>query len=312
VCRAWLHRATGARGLPAPPAQFLTLLSTSVATILATGAWLQVAAPGQLQGGRAIHSRFKRKLAIGTVALAAVAGAGGAYAATHHSAANARQTFLDDVAKRLNVTPAQLSTALKGATLDRLAAAVKSGRLTQAQANALKQRIERKGAAGPLFFGPGPLRRHLFYGAGPEHAGPLAAAATYLGLTSAQLGKQLVSGKSLAQIAKVQGKSTSGLEQAMTAALKKRLDTAVANKRITAAQEQQLLGRLSSRIGDLINGTLPKNGGPGPWLHPGLGHGGFGYGFGGGRSGRLEPPGGGAAAVPGALPGAPAPAGPVA
>ncbi len=66
------------------------------------------------------------------------------------------------------------------------------------------------------------------------------------------------SGKSLAQIAKAQGKSTSGLEQAMTAALKQRLDKAVANKRITASQEQKLLSRLSSRIGDLINRTPPK------------------------------------------------------
>ncbi len=245
---------------------------------------------------------------IGAVGVAAVAFAGGAYAATQQSAANARQTFLNDVAKRLNVTPAQLNSALKGAALDQLAAAVKSGRLTQAQANAIKQRIERKGTVGPLFFGAPGLHRHLLFGVGPVGAhGPLAAAAKYLGLTDAQLRKQLVSGKSLAQIAKAQGKSTSGLEQAMTAALKQRLDTAVANKRITAAQEQKLLSQLSSRISDLINRTPPKN--AGPWTHPGFGHGGFGYGLHGKRAGRFVPP---PAGGPAALPTAPAPAGPVA
>ena len=81
---------------------------------------------------------------------------------------------------------------------------------------------------------------------GPE--APAAAVAKYLGLTEAQLVKQLQSGKSLADIAKAQGKTTSGLEQAITAAVKTRLDKAVANKRLTAAQEQKILSGLSAGI----------------------------------------------------------------
>jgi hypothetical protein len=178
---------------------------------------------------------------------------------------------------------------------------VKAGKLTQAQADALKQAIQNRGAAPFFGFGTHKLGGHRFFG-GPFEAHPLAAAAKYLGLTDAQLLKQLAGGKSLAQIAKAQGKSTSGLEQALTAALKQRLDKAVANKRITAAQEQKLLSRLSSRIGDLINRTLPQGLGPG--------HGAFGYRFhdGSGRSGSFVPPAGG----PAALPGTPAPGGPVA
>jgi hypothetical protein len=254
--------------------------------------------------------------------LAAAAFAGGAYAATQQSSGNARQAFLDDVAKRLHVTPAQLDSALKGAALDQLAAAVKSGRITQAQANALKQRIEGKGnAPGPLLFGPHALRRHMMFGGGIGFGAGLASAARYLGLTNAQLRKQLESGKSLAQIAKAQGKWTSGLQQALTAALKKRLDRAVANKRITSAEEQKLLSMFSARIGDLINRTPPKR--LGIWGHPGMGPGGFGYGFhrGFGRPGAFVPPaagGGPGGFVPPAAPGgpatapAPAPAGPTA
>ena len=265
-------------------------------------------APGQLKECRAIQSRFKRKLAVGTVVLAAVAFAGGAYAATQQPPGNARQAYLDDVAKRLHVTPAELNSALKGAALDQLSAAVKSGRITQAQANALKQRIEGNGhTPGPLLFGLHALRRHMMFGGGIGIGAKLAPVAKYLSLTNAQLRQQLESGKSLAQIAKAQGKSTSGLEQVLTAAVKQRLDKAVANKRITSAQEQKLLSMFSSRIGDLINRTPPK---PGTWPHPGMGRGGFGYGSHGGfvRPGRFMPPAGGPAAVPAA----PAPTGPTA
>jgi hypothetical protein len=215
----------------------------------------------------------KRKLVIGSTVVALAAGAGGAVAATQGSS-NPRQQYLDDVAKRLNVTPAQLDNALKGASLDQLQAAVKAGKLTQAQANALKQRIQQAGGApflgppppfgpgGPVPYGPG----RFGFGFGLHRAlafGPAEGAAKYLGLTEAQLVNQLQSGKSLAQIAKAQGKTTAGLEQAITSSLKARLDKAVANKRITAAQEQQMLKGLSARINDIVNNTPPKLAGPG-------------------------------------------------
>jgi hypothetical protein len=201
----------------------------------------------------------KRKLVIGGTVLAVAACAGGAVAATQGSS-NPRQQYLNDVAKRLNVTPAQLDSALKGATLDQLEAAVKAGKLTQAQANALKQRIQQGPAGGGPFLGPPP---GAFgpppFGVGRVGAGaPATAVANYLGLTKAQLVKQLESGKSLAEIAKAQGKTTAGLEQAIVAAAKARLDKAVANKRLTTAQEQMLLKGLSANVGNLINNARPK------------------------------------------------------
>jgi hypothetical protein len=234
--------------------------------------------------------------------LATAAFAGGAFAATKDSHGNARQAFLNDVAKRLNVTPAQLSAALKAARLDRIDDAVKAGKLTQAQADALKKDIQNgtpprfapgAGPAGPGFPGPGPAPGHAgarrgFFGPPPLTRAAISPVAKYLGLTEAQLRKQVMSGKSLAQIAKAQGKSTSGLEQTITAAFKTRLDKAVANKRITAAQEQKLLSRLSKRVGDLINATPPRPG-QGP---RGFGPRGFGYhGFRGGfaRPGSFAP-----------------------
>src|SRR5439155_919693 len=133
--------------------------------------------------------------------------------------------------------------------------------LTQAQANALKQRLQQGAAAGAPLLGPPGAFVPRPFGLGRVGVGaPDAAVAKYLGLTNAQLVKQLESGQSLAAIAKAQGKTAAGLEQAITAAAKTHLDKAVANKRITAAQEQLLLKALSARINHLVNNTPPKLG----------------------------------------------------
>ena len=203
-----------------------------------------------------MHRSLKRKLVIAGAAVAVAGGAGGAYAATQNSGPPSRQAFLNDVAKRLHVTPQQLDQALKGAFEDQLQAAVKSGRLTQAQADAFKQHLQRKGAA-PLPFGllgPRGVRPFLHGGFGLIGGpGDLSAAASYLGLTMPQLIQQLSSGKSLAQIATEKHKSVSGLEQAMTADVKSKLDKAVAAKLITSAQEKKILARMSARLAHKVN-----------------------------------------------------------
>ena len=81
------------------------------------------------------------------------------------------------------------------------------------------------------------------------------AAAAYLGLTPAELRAEIESGKTLAQVAADQGKSVDGLESAILAGAKTRLDDAVAAGKISAAQEQEILDQLASHIGDLVNGA---------------------------------------------------------
>lgn len=219
----------------------------------------------------------KRRFVIGAAGLAALGGGGVAYAVGQGSGVGTeRQAFLNDVASRLHVSPRALNSAITGALSDRLDAAVKAGRLTQAQADAMKQRIKQNGGA-PLLGG----RMHPFFGGpgGPFRAG-FDGAASYLGLTPQQLHVQLESGKSLADLASARQKDLGGLKAAIQNAVKARLDTAVKNKRITQSQENRLLSGLSQRIDTLVQqkggrphgfrerGGLHRGGPPPPFFGP--------------------------------------------
>jgi predicted DNA-binding protein (UPF0251 family) len=201
-----------------------------------------------------MSSRLKPKLIAGTVAGLAVAGGGAAYAETQlGSPQQENQAVLNDAARQLGVEPSALSAALKKALENRVDDAVAAGRLTKAQGNELKQRIESGDV--PLFGGPG---RGFGHHAGPF--GGLDAAASYLSLTDAQLRTQLESGKSLADVAKAQGKTVDGLVQALVNAAKKKIDAAVTAGRLTQTQADSILADLKSRVTDFVNGAAPRFG----------------------------------------------------
>ena len=212
----------------------------------------------------------RRKLAAGAAGLVVLAGSGGAYAATQKNPpappdpAAEQKAFLDDVAGRLHVSTDQLTEALKGAAQDRVDAAVQAGRLTQAQADKLKQRIaqaNRLPLIGPLGVGPGPHRPFGGPGFGRLAVGPgaeIQAAAKYLGLTPQKLFSALRGGKSPADVAGDRGKSVDGLKAAMKAAETARLDAAVKAGRLTDAQRTRIEQDLDQRIDDVVNGTGPR------------------------------------------------------
>jgi len=211
-----------------------------------------------------VESRRKRTVAIGAAVALAVAGGGVAYAAATNN--DPRDAVLRDAAQRLNVTPGELRSALEGAFGDQLDQAVKDGRLTQAQADQMKQRIARYGVplGGPM--GPGGPERgfHRMGGPGGPFGAGLDAAASYLGLTRAQLDRQLRSGRTLAEVARAQGRSVDGLQQALLDAARTQLDRAVVDRRLTADERDRILTELREHVGDLVNGRAP-----GPGLAPG-------------------------------------------
>ena len=198
---------------------------------------------------------LKRKVVAGTVAALAVGGTGAGVAATQlrSSPREESQAIVNEAAKQLGVQPDQLSGALRKAIENQIDAAVAAGRIPKAMGDELKQRVESNNF--PLF---GPLPLGLGFGHPFFHRGfpGLDAAASYLGLTDAQLDSKLDSGKTLAQIAKDQRRSVDGLVAALTADMKQKLDRAVSRGDITEAQEREALKDAQTRITNLVNGKF--------------------------------------------------------
>ena len=132
--------------------------------------------------------RRRKGLAVGIALLALVVGAGAALAGGL-GFGDDNKAFLNDVAKRLDVTPEKLQEALLGAYDARLDAAVAAGTITKEQADELKQRAKDNGGL-PLF---GPGRGGFETHHGLVRGVSLDAAATYLGLSQAELRTELES-----------------------------------------------------------------------------------------------------------------------
>jgi hypothetical protein len=225
----------------------------------------------------------RRIAAIALTGALVTGGAGAAVAAiTKDDAAKAEQSILDGAAKQLNVTPDALRGALSSAEDAQLDQAVKDGMLTQAQADAIKARRKQSGSVlgGPLRgpgmrgFGPGmegfgPAGPHGPDGPGGPGFGRQRGGfmlfgdlASALDLTVPKLFDQLRAGKSVADVAKAQGKSLDDVRAAVKAAAKTRADKAVAAGDITQAQEDGMLSHLDAMLANLDKAMPPFGKGP--------------------------------------------------
>jgi ribosomal protein S20 len=231
-------------------------------------------------------SIFKsRKILAATVAgLAVTGGVGAGIAASQDDSRTS--SFFDAVAKHLGISSDELEDATRAAASDQVDAALQDGKITEEQAEELKSRIE--SGELPPFFGPGLFfdgprgGEHEFgFGMGPGlgfHFGDkLSTATEYLGVTEDELREALRNGRSLADVAKAEGKSVDGLKEALLADAKTRLDEAVAEEKLTREQADRILERLREGIDNLVNANGENRmqfrfRGPGP---------GFGGGFGG-------------------------------
>jgi urease accessory protein UreF len=175
-----------------------------------------------------------------------------------------------EVARQHGVDVQKVIDALVADSKIELAAAVKAGRITQAQANAisanLTQRItDRVNATGGMFppgpFGPGGFDRF-----GPAASASLSVAAKTIGISEADLVTALRSGSSIAQVATKHGVPVQKVIDALVADAKSRLDAAVKAGRITQSQANDISASLTQRITDRVNttglGCDPGKGGP--------------------------------------------------
>ena len=167
----------------------------------------------------------------------------------------------------IGITEAQLRTELgtdksladvaiaHGKTRDGLIAA-----LTAAQRQSIAALVDQKGLGARPKPGPG-------FGRGPGNApgDPFAAAATYLGITTADLRTKVVSGQTLAQIANATpGKNRDALVAALVADSTAKIDAAQQAGKITAAQATELKSNIATRLAQLVDSTRPFPGRRGP------------------------------------------------
>jgi hypothetical protein len=222
---------------------------------------------------------------IAAIALSGAVLAGGTGAAiaavTKDDEQKAEQAVLADAAKRLNVTPDKLRDALAAAQDAQLDQAVKDKLLTQEQADAIKAKRKASGSVlglgprgGPHLFRGGKVFRHELRGPKDGIVEDLAKA---VGLSTDKLFEQLRDGKSIADVAKAQGKSLDSVRASVKAAAKARLDKAVKNEDLTQKQADRMLEGLDEVLKNLdrkgglmrrhrhLRGELP----PVPEMRPG-------------------------------------------
>ena len=206
---------------------------------------------------------------IATIALSGALLAGGTGAAiaavTKDGGAKAEQEVLDSAAKKLDVTPEKLRDALAAAQDEQLDEAVKAGDLTRKQADAIKAARKASGhvlGGGPfgklrMRGGPGP-RPHGFKG--PDRpglrlrGGILDGLAKALGISEDKLHDRLRDGKSVADIAKAEGKPLAEVKAALKASTKAQLDKAVAAEDLTRKQADAMLENFDEKFDALAAG----------------------------------------------------------
>lgn len=89
----------------------------------------------------------------------------------------------------------------------------------------------------------------------------LTTVAQYLGIGQTDLRAQLQTGKSLADVAQAQGKSVTGLEDAIIAAAKANIE---ANTALSADQKTAILAQVQSRVATMVTADHPVCAGQGP------------------------------------------------
>jgi hypothetical protein len=126
---------------------------------------------------------------------------------------------------------------------------VNAGTITQAQADAVAKALESARPQG-----------------GPGHGGHpgLAAAATAIGVSEADLHTAMQSGKTIADVARAKGVDVTTVIDAIVTDMNSHLADAVSNGKLTQAQADEMKSKAGERATDLVNGTLPARGDGGP------------------------------------------------
>ena len=161
------------------------------------------------------------------------------------TASTACADFMKHFAVDIGKSQAEINAAFQKAIAETLADEVKAGQITQAQADAITKKLTSQTPCNLPSSGarkPGGDKA----GIGLYMQQYLAAAAAALGLSQTQLTADLKAGQSLSQVAAAQHVSEADFRTKVIANLKPTLDKAVADKKLTADQEQKIITGLQT------------------------------------------------------------------
>ncbi|TAN33710.1 hypothetical protein EPN29_05395 [bacterium] len=166
--------------------------------------------------------------------------------------------FVSHLSNDLGISQSKLNAAIQKAAGETLADEVKNGDLTQAQADAIKQKLTGQAPcslAGGLGRKPGARS-----GAGAYLQQLLSAAASALGISEAQLKADLAQGMTLSQVAAAQNPPVTEAQfrSRLIGKLTPLLDAAVKSKRLTGTQEQAILKQLQTGPIPFWNTPAPR------------------------------------------------------
>jgi len=177
-----------------------------------------------------VRNKIVTTVAAGIVGATTFAVAGPALAAS---------TTSSDTANAVTSRVDRIKQALAGLVADKT--------LTQAQADKVASTLDKAGIGGG-------------HGRGGFHRGPgLAAAASALKMTEAELRTALDGGKTLAQVAKDKNVPVATLVAALVKAEQAETAQAVKDGRITQAQADERLKDLTARVTERVNSTRPNH-----------------------------------------------------
>jgi hypothetical protein len=167
-----------------------------------------------------------------------------------------RDAYIARLAANLGVDVQKLKDAIKTTNLQTLDEKVADGSIPQAQADAIRSRIE---SGDGTFFGIGGHAGPGDHGkrgpggfGGPGMGVNQADLTTFLGIDAATLRTELQT-KSLATIASDHGKSADALKTFLTESVKASLAQAVTDGKMTQAQADQRLTDFTSKLDEEIN-----------------------------------------------------------
>lgn len=163
--------------------------------------------------------------------------------------------FMEALANRLGISVEELQAKRQAALDDVLKKAVEEGRLTQEQADKIREHPFRAAAGARK-------AAHAFA------VNVMEAAAKTLNMTTDELRTALKGGKSLSTIAAERGVDKSNLKAGITNEVNKQLDQAVADGKLTREQANTIATNFQNKLDQMLDRTGPGDRGMPPFRGP--------------------------------------------